>query len=260
MPDELPPSRDKLRLLLEGVEAGEARAQRELAMCCHTGAGVPQNYTESARLFRLAADQGDANAQCMLATCYLAGLGLQQDKGEGLRRMTLAAEQGHEPSHILLVQLNRAAGGPAAAVPREAARFLARNAQRAVGPEHHSAPETRAMALALLGKSAHDRNVARTCCIGCGKTEQLQVCAKCLTAKFCSRECQIRMWPKHKQACKAWAEQKAAATAEAGGASSSALAESGEEQAEEEGGGGRGVSAVKSSSAGSTAVSSATRA
>ena len=67
--------------------------------------------------------------------------------------------------------------------------------------------------ISLIGDSADDRNVARTCCIGCGKTEQLQVCAKCRTAKFCSRECQRRMWPAHKQACNAWAEQKATAAA-----------------------------------------------
>jgi hypothetical protein len=41
------------------------------------------------------------------------------------------------------------------------------------------------------------------------------------------------MSPMHKQACKTWAEQKAATTAEAGYATSSALAEPEEEQAVE---------------------------
>jgi hypothetical protein len=145
-----------------------------------------------------------------------------RDEGEAIRLMTLSAEQGHAPSQLLLARWNRAAGRPAVAVPRDAARSLAHDAQSAD-------PQTRALAHRELGGFANDRNVARTCCIGCGKTEQLQVCAKCRTAKFCSRECQQRMWPAHKQACKTWAEQKAAAAAEAGGASSSAQdAESGE--------------------------------
>jgi hypothetical protein len=113
-------------------------------------------------------------------------------------------------------------------VPRDAARYLAQTVQRSQGPKD------RAAAIASLGVFADDRAFARTCCIGCGKTEQLQVCAKCRTAKFCSRECQQRMWPKHKQACKAWAVQKGAAAAEAGGASSSAqAADSGEAETEE---------------------------
>jgi hypothetical protein len=97
-------------------------------------------------------------------------------------------------------------------------------------------PEHRAAARVLIAKFADDRNVARTCCIGCGQTEQLQVCAQCTTAKFCSRECQQRMWPAHKPACKEWREQKAAAASGAGGASSSAqAAESGEAEAEDVG-------------------------
>jgi hypothetical protein len=224
----MPPTRDQLRLLREGAEAGDAVAQRELGACCYAGCdGVPQNYREAARLFRLAADQGDADAQCWIATCYIAGHGVPHEVGEGVRLLTRGAEQGHAPSQLALARYNRATGGSAAAVPQEAARLLAHQTQLLEDPQHLAA------ALTALGNFADDRVFARTCCIGCGKTEQLQVCAKCLTAKFCSRECQRRMWPKHKQACKAWAEQKATAAAEVGGASSSAqAAESGDSEAE----------------------------
>jgi TPR repeat protein len=223
----MPLSRDQLRRLRRGAEAGDAVVQRMLGRCFYDGEGVPQNYHEAARLFRLAADQGDADAQCWLAACYIAGHGVPVDKGEGLRLMDLAAAQGHVPSQLVLARTNRAAGGPAVAVPREAARVLAQTAQRT------NDPSIRKTVLAELADSAGDRNIARTCCIGCGKTGHLQVCAKCLTAKFCSRECQQRMWPMHKQACKAWAEQKAATAAETGGASLSALAGPEDEEDEE---------------------------
>jgi hypothetical protein len=223
----MPPTRDQLRLMREYAEAGNAEAQVKLGMCCYAGEGIPQNYREAARLFRLAADQGFADAQSLLALCYMEGTGVLEDMGEGLRLLTLAAEQGHTGCWLILARMNRAAGMPSAAVPREAARLIAQGAQWAEDPS------TREAIIAQLSNSADDRNIARTCCIGCGKTEQLQVCAKCLTAKFCSRECQVRMWHAHKPVCRAWAEQKAAAATEAGGASSSALTGPGEEGGDE---------------------------
>jgi hypothetical protein len=219
----MPPSRDRLFNLHMASAEGFAAAQCELGKHYFLGEGVSENYSEAARLFRLAADQGDADGQCSLAGCYMQGLGVPQDDGECYRLMTLAAEQGSAPAQLMLARMDRDAGGPAAAMPREAARSLAQRAQSVD-------PDARSAAIGLLGDLADDRNLARTCCIGCGKTEQLQVCAKCLTAKFCSRECQQRMWPAHKPACKAWREQKAATAAEAGGASSSAQAEPGEDE------------------------------
>jgi hypothetical protein len=221
----MPLSRAQLRRMREGAEAGDAVAQRMLGQCSYLGEGVGQNYSEAARLFRLAADQGDAIAQGMLAGCYIQGHGVPVDDGEAFRLFSLAAEHGHAGSQVALAEMSRVAGGPAVTVPRGAARVLAQSAHS------EKDPKARAGARSLLAKSADDRNIARTCCIGCGKTEQLQVCAKCLTAKFCSRECQQRMWPAHKPACKEWREQKAAAAAKAGGASSSArAAESGEDE------------------------------
>jgi TPR repeat protein len=221
----MPPSTKdvELRLLRDCAEAGDAWAQLELGRCCYEGDGVPQTYSEAVRYFRLAADQGDAEAQGSLAACYRLGRGVAKNEREAYRLLTLSAEQGYAPSQLLLDNAIRAAEGLDVSVPREDAWVLAQRAQLARDTA------TRTAILGLLGEHADDRNVARTCCIGCGKTEQLQVCAKCLTAKFCSRECQRRVWPTHMQACRAWAEQKAAAAAEVGEvASSSAQAESGE--------------------------------
>jgi hypothetical protein len=247
MPPYAMPSRDQLRRMREIADAGNVRAQQELGKYymgdgeaqnysegsrffhlaadqgdawsqCSLGKfyareGVAQNLSEAARLFGLAADQGDAGGQCLLAACYMAGIGVPVDVGEGRRLFTLSAEQGEAQAQLCLARLDREAGIAAAAVPREAARSIARDlAQKAISED----PVARAAALGVLGDFADDRAVARTCCIGCGKTEQLQVCAKCMTAKFCSRECQQRMWPTHKPACKAWVVQKAAADMEAG--------------------------------------------
>jgi TPR repeat protein len=227
----MPSSQDGLRRMCEAAEAGDAVAQWNLGEryyeAAEAGDAVAQNYSEAARLFGLAADQGHASAQCSLAICYLLGRGVPQDDDEGYRRMTLASEQGHTQAQLYVARKNRDEGRPAADVPREAAREIAHIAQA-------EDPQKREAALALLGNTADDRNIDRTCCIGCGKTEQLQVCAKCLTAKFCSRDCQRRMWPAHKPACQAWREQKAASAAGAGGASSSVQAAESEEAVADE--------------------------
>jgi TPR repeat protein len=115
----MPRSRDELRLLREGAGKGDAVAQLTLGLCCYNGDGVPQNYGEAARLFRLAADQGDADGQGLLATCYIQGDGVLKDLGEAARLHSLAADQGNAPSQLALAQLNRAAGGPAVALPRK---------------------------------------------------------------------------------------------------------------------------------------------
>eukprot|EP00002_Diphylleia_rotans_P001603 TRINITY_DN10892_c0_g1_i1.p1 TRINITY_DN10892_c0_g1~~TRINITY_DN10892_c0_g1_i1.p1 ORF type:complete len:563 (-),score=106.72 TRINITY_DN10892_c0_g1_i1:68-1756(-) len=38
-------------------------------------------------------------------------------------------------------------------------------------------------------------------CSACGKKVEIKWCAKCHTACYCSRECQVQDWPQHKQRC-----------------------------------------------------------
>ena len=45
-------------------------------------------------------------------------------------------------------------------------------------------------------------------CEHCGATENLMKCTKCSTAVYCSKNCQIAHWPKHKMFCKIASEMK----------------------------------------------------
>ena len=45
-------------------------------------------------------------------------------------------------------------------------------------------------------------------CLACGTTHVgLQLCSKCLVARFCSKECIAAAWPTHKHDCKALRRQ-----------------------------------------------------
>jgi TPR repeat protein len=79
------------------------------------GQGVPQDYKEAVRWFRLAAEQGDAGAQYNLGWMYAKGQGVPQDKVLAYALYNLSAA-GDPPS-------NNAAGNRDAIVeqmsPRE---------------------------------------------------------------------------------------------------------------------------------------------
>jgi Sel1 repeat len=61
----------------------------------YDGQGIPQNFAEALRWFRLAAGQGHAGAENSLGALYLAGQGVEQSTAEALRWYRLAAEQGY---------------------------------------------------------------------------------------------------------------------------------------------------------------------
>ena len=76
------------------AEQGDADAQYTLALRYDYGEGVPQDYAEAARWYRLAAEQGDADAQNNLGVMYDAGEGVPEDNAEAVRWYRMAAEQG----------------------------------------------------------------------------------------------------------------------------------------------------------------------
>jgi len=74
---------------------GEAEAQNNLGLRYYQGQGVPQDYAEALKWFRLAAAQGNASAQTSLGVMYSQGNGVPQDYAEALKWYRLAAAQGY---------------------------------------------------------------------------------------------------------------------------------------------------------------------
>ena len=76
------------------AERGDADAQCNLGLCYAKGKGVPQDYKEAVKWFRLSAEQGNADAQRNLGVCYANGTGVPQDSSQAYAWINLAAAQG----------------------------------------------------------------------------------------------------------------------------------------------------------------------
>ena len=61
-----------------------------------TGRGVPQDYAEALRWYRLAAEQGNTSAQFRLGVAYGTGRGVPQDYVSAHMWLNLAAATGDE--------------------------------------------------------------------------------------------------------------------------------------------------------------------
>lgn len=81
-------------LARERAAKGDPNHQYGFATMHIAGAGVPEDPTEAAKWFRLAANQGHTKAQSTLGRLYLSGLGVPQDFSEALKWNKLAAAQG----------------------------------------------------------------------------------------------------------------------------------------------------------------------
>ena len=99
------------------AEAGDSSAQTNLGFIYNKGDGVPQDFKEAAKWFRLAAeqgyaeavkwyrlaaDQGVAQAQNNLGFMYKNGQGVPQDYAEAAKWYRLAADQGHASAQSTL--------------------------------------------------------------------------------------------------------------------------------------------------------------
>lgn len=72
---------------------GDAQAQYNLGVMCEGGYGVPQNYGEAVKWFRLAAEQGYTSAQKALGDMYAHGRGVSQNNAKA-REWYRRAESG----------------------------------------------------------------------------------------------------------------------------------------------------------------------
>ena len=80
----------ELESLRQRAEQGDADAQYNLGFVYQTGLGVPQDFVEAVRWYRLAADQGFAEAQANLGRAYYTGQGVPQDYVEAHKWANLA--------------------------------------------------------------------------------------------------------------------------------------------------------------------------
>jgi hypothetical protein len=83
------------KILEEAAEAGDAIAQHKLGHACYFGIGVPQDYKEAVKYYRMAADQGSFFGQSSLGMVYAEGKGVTQDRKEAAKWYRLAADQGY---------------------------------------------------------------------------------------------------------------------------------------------------------------------
>ena len=90
---------DELRAL---AEQGDADAQFNLGVRYAAGRGVPLDWAEAVRWYRLAAEQGFANAQFVLGIMYANGEGVRQDDAGAVRWFRRAADQGDASVQISL--------------------------------------------------------------------------------------------------------------------------------------------------------------
>lgn len=77
------------------AKKGHPQAQTIVGMLNYYGRGLPQNYSEAARWYDLAAKQGEPAAQSNLGDMYYGGQGVPRDYGKALELWGKAAEKDH---------------------------------------------------------------------------------------------------------------------------------------------------------------------
>jgi TPR repeat protein len=101
----------------EAAEAGDVRAQYALGIIYDTGSGVPIDYTEGFRWFRLSAEGGYAPAQAKMGLMYLYGWQERRDVAAAADWYERAAEQGDVRSQAQIAAMYaRGVGVPEDAV------------------------------------------------------------------------------------------------------------------------------------------------
>ena len=84
---------DTLEACRQAANAGQARAQYQLAQCYAEGVLVPRDQAEAFRWYQAAAAQGDAQARFQVGFRLANGLGVERDQEKALGWLRLAGRQ-----------------------------------------------------------------------------------------------------------------------------------------------------------------------
>jgi hypothetical protein len=157
------------------AKQGYTGGQCNLGNCFAKGKGVAQDEAEAVRHYcRLAAEQGDASAQFNLGCCFASGQGVAQDEADAVRYYRLAADQGHANAQFNLgVCFAKDMG--VAQDEAEAVRYY-RVAAAQAGALFS---EDLVRITAACDRIACSREVASTCCLGCGARRKPKTSARC---------------------------------------------------------------------------------
>jgi len=93
---------DNIKALRQIAEHGDAEAQYLLGVCYDRGGGVPQDYNEAVRWYRLAAEQGFVPACCSIGVCYARGEGVAKNYRVAAEWLHIAAEKGVAEAQMYL--------------------------------------------------------------------------------------------------------------------------------------------------------------
>jgi len=84
----------RINALRAHAAQGDPKAQFKLASAYYRGKGIPQDYAEALRWYKMAADQGEPDAEDGLGYMYVKGKGAPQDYAQALHWYKRAAEHG----------------------------------------------------------------------------------------------------------------------------------------------------------------------
>ena len=89
-------SQDRFDEIKRLAEKGDVVAQMNLGNKYYVGEGIPQNFTEAVKWYRMAARQGNAVAQNNIGMMYSIGSGLPKNFIRAFVWASVAAAQGNE--------------------------------------------------------------------------------------------------------------------------------------------------------------------
>ena len=94
-----------LRLLRQGMQAGDSEAQVNLGYLYARGHGVREDQQEALRLYQLSADQGNSEGMNAVGYKYLFGTGVRVDAVKAVHWFCLAIGQGNPRAMNNLAQM-----------------------------------------------------------------------------------------------------------------------------------------------------------